>query len=95
MLKADEIKTAERFIKAILLSNPETRDSDKKLLLETWERQGLHLSSEQKQAFMRCLPAETVTRARRAIQAYDVRCMPRKVIQQQRMFASENVRQNI
>lgn len=43
------------------------RDSDKELLLDVWEAQGLYFSQTQKQAFMNCSTAETITRARRAL----------------------------
>ncbi len=45
------------------------RDSDRALLLAVWDQEGLHLTSEQKQAYMSCTTAETITRARRALKA--------------------------
>lgn len=52
----------------VLYRYPTTRDSDKLLLLEVWETQGLILSPEQQQKFMGVATAESVTRARRKIQ---------------------------
>jgi hypothetical protein len=48
---------------------PETRDSDKKLLLIYWSKEGLKLSEEQERAFMNCTTPESITRARRALKA--------------------------
>jgi hypothetical protein len=49
----------------LLSENEELRNSDKKLLLAYWEQQGLTLNSIQKAQYMRCTPAESITRARR------------------------------
>ena len=54
----------------LLTQKPETRSSDKKLLLEIWRDQGIlvneHLNIE---AFIRsAVSAETITRARRKVQ---------------------------
>lgn len=46
---------------------PDTRSSDKKLLLTYWEKQGLILTPEQKRKFMDCTTAESITRARRKL----------------------------
>lgn len=94
MYKAEEIKTAETFVKTVLRDCPETRGSDKKLLIETWERQGLHLTPEQVNIFMKCLPAETITRARREVQAAGW-YRPSEGVQQFRMFAHEDVKKNL
>lgn len=45
------------------------RDSDKKLLIAFWRQEGFHLTPTQEAQFMRCTPAESVTRARRALKA--------------------------
>lgn len=52
-----------------LLKNvPELRDSDKKLLMTYWEKEGLLLTEAQKQIFLdKCTTAESITRARRAL----------------------------
>jgi len=50
-----------------LKTKPELRNSDKELLLEIWAQEGFHLSDTQRAAFMRTTPAESVTRARRAL----------------------------
>ena len=51
-------------VETILKHLPETRSSDKKLLLAYWQEQGLMLTPEQKQKFMKCTTAESITRAR-------------------------------
>lgn len=53
---------------AVLRDVEDTRKDDKVLLLEVWDRQGLRLTKEQRQIFMRCMPAETISRVRRLIQ---------------------------
>lgn len=45
------------------------RDSDKALILAILDQDGLHLTDEQKRAFMHSTTAETITRARRALKA--------------------------
>lgn len=58
------IDRVENFLKA----NSIYRNSDKRLLLDYWEKQGLVLTDEQRQIFYdRCTTAETITRARRAL----------------------------
>lgn len=56
------------FVREILLEKPETRDSDRKLMLEAWDRGGLHLTDKQRQLFMKLPSAESLTRARRKLQ---------------------------
>lgn len=51
----------------LLNDYPILRNSDKKLLLTFWEKEGLQLTSEQQRAFLDCTPAESITRARRAL----------------------------
>ena len=48
-----------------LLQNRDNRNSDKKLLLAFWAEEGFHLSESQREAFMSCTTAESITRARR------------------------------
>jgi hypothetical protein len=51
-------------------ASPQTlRDSDRALLLAVWDQEGLHLTDEQKRAYMSSTTAETITRARRALKA--------------------------
>ena len=51
----------------MLKYEPKTRDSDRVLLLDYWGRQGLVLTDDQKQKFLKCDKAESITRARRAL----------------------------
>lgn len=61
--------TVKERIKIVLEQKPELRDSDKKLLLYYWKRQGLELTEEQEQIFIdKCTSAESITRARRIVQ---------------------------
>lgn len=43
------------------------RDSDRWLLMRYWHDEGLHLTPEQREAFLHCTTAETITRARRTL----------------------------
>lgn len=53
-------------VQNILENLPDTKDSDKKLLLAYWEQQGLCLNQSQRERFMtHCTVAESITRARR------------------------------
>jgi len=51
----------------LLVHSQILRDSDKKLLLAFCETEGLHLNEIQRSIFMGCTPAESITRARRAL----------------------------
>lgn len=51
----------------LLTHNQELRNSDKKLLLAYWDMQGLGLSETQQVKFLKCTPAESITRARRQL----------------------------
>lgn len=53
----------------LLKNNKDLRSSDKKLLLEYWELEGLYLSADQQEKFLDCTVAESITRARRMLRA--------------------------
>lgn len=59
-------------VEKMLRDNPILRDSDKRLLMEVWEMEGLFLSETQKTRFLQfCTTPETITRARReAVKKY-------------------------
>ena len=57
-------------VEQLLISGQRFRDSDKLLLLAVWHTEGLHLTEEQRTAFMSCTTAETITRARRALKQH-------------------------
>jgi hypothetical protein len=58
--------TINKLVKRILETQPDTRSSDKKLLLAIWEVQGFGMSDNQRRIFLdRCSPAASITRARR------------------------------
>ena len=54
-------------VESLLKLGQTYRDSDKLLLLAIWEKEGLILTGEQKQRFIDCTTAETITRARRSL----------------------------
>lgn len=62
------MKTNQR-VENLLKYMPELRNSDKKLLLAFWEKEGLILSVDQKNKFMDCTCAESITRQRRKLKA--------------------------
>lgn len=72
----------QEIVEEVLRDDEEARNSDKKLLLRVWEREGLYLSREQQQRFMRCTTAETITRARRNLKD---KYPPRKAVENTRM----------
>ncbi len=58
------IDRVEGFLKA----NKVYRNSDKRLLLDYWQKQGLTLTPQQRKIFMdKCTTPESITRARRAL----------------------------
>lgn len=59
-------KLVEPKVERILKDDLKFRSSDRRLLLEYWERyDGLRLSPEQRAKFLQATPAESITRARR------------------------------
>jgi len=62
------MKRTKQRTERLLSRKEELRNSDKKLLIEFWEDEGLFLSESQRKTFLdRCTPAESITRARRAL----------------------------
>lgn len=50
--------------------NPELRDSDLKLILHEWKKDGLELTEQQERIILsKCTTPETITRARRALRS--------------------------
>lgn len=61
------MKTQDR-VENFLKTSQAYRDSDKKLLLDYWAKEGLVLTEQQRAIFMeRCTTAETITRCRRKL----------------------------
>lgn len=61
-------KSAEPGVERILKEDRKFRNSDKRLLLEYWERyDNLRLTPEQRALFMMATPASSITRARREL----------------------------
>src|ERR1035437_7854235 len=55
-------------IKEILKDYPETRDSDKLLILKVWESEGLFLSDDRRDTFLKLTASETIRRSRQRLQ---------------------------
>lgn len=51
-----------------LRDNPQCRNSDRQLMLEIWEGEGLYLSATQKAKFMEVSSPETIRRTRQKVQ---------------------------
>lgn len=66
----DEIERVKETVKTVLMFYHDARNSDKKLLLRVWEKQGLILNEAQKGVFLNeCSPAETIRRVRQKLQS--------------------------
>lgn len=87
--KTTQFDNAEKFVRTVLRDVPITRNNDRVLMLEVWERQGLHLTTEQKKMFMRVLNPETIRRTRQLTQASGLYRASERV-QQERMFQAGN-----
>ena len=55
-------------VEQTLANKPDTRDSDKLLLLDVWYKLGFGFSETQRKRFMDMPSAETITRIRRKLQ---------------------------
>ena len=69
------IKNIIELVKQILGEKLETRDDDKKLMMEVWLKQGWRPSPETKEFWLRfCSPPESISRARREVQSSGLYC---------------------
>lgn len=66
MLK--QIKEVIPLVISVLQEYPDTRNSDKELILKCWEKEGLILTPEQQIQFKACHSTETYRRTRQKIQ---------------------------
>lgn len=57
-----------RVVEMVLRDYPETRDSDRKLLVKVWAHCGLYLSEAQAYKFFSIAPPESIRRIRQKIQ---------------------------
>lgn len=87
------MKTVD-IIKNILASDRQSRNSDRRLLLKVWERQGLVLSAYQTEQFMKVASAESIRRARQKLQE-DGGYPADQQIRFTRHFKGAQVQQNI
>lgn len=77
-------------VKEILESNPETRDSDNKLIWEVWRYLDLTNGDMiDKWDFMKAPASESITRARRKIQELHPHLRATKVVQEARKEKQE------
>lgn len=87
------MKTSD-IIKNILGADRQARNSDKRLLLRVWERQGLHLTEHQTTKFMEASSAESIRRTRQKLQQ-DGLYPADQIISGHRRFKGAQVQQNI
>ncbi len=87
----DDYKNSESMVKAVMRDFPETRGDDRKLMLKVWEIQGLRLTPEQQQMFMKVFPAETIRRSRQKLHERG-NYMPVKQVYEQRRLLDGDVR---
>jgi hypothetical protein len=67
--------TKHQLIKSILLNYPETRDSDKRLMLRVWEAQGGGFSERQIDFLThKAISPDTISRIRRRLRQTGVVC---------------------
>ena len=64
----DEIRNKKDLVGKVLRDVPDTRDSDRLLILEVWEREGLILNPIQREQFMQVSSTETIRRVRQKYQ---------------------------
>ena len=86
----NDFKNIETIVKSILRDNKETRNSDKRLILEVFKRQGLHLTDEQERMFMKCASPESIRRTRQILQARGM-YLPYEPVKQARLFEQEQL----
>lgn len=62
-------RQAHKKVKALYGLDSNLVNSDKRLLMRFWQSEGLHLDQDQKERFMKCTPAGSITRAARFLRA--------------------------
>ncbi len=63
-----QIKSVKPIVEEVLNDYPETRNSDKTLILAVWEKYGLILNEEQRQIFNKLPSTESIRRTRQKFQ---------------------------
>lgn len=86
-----DFKNVETIVKSVLRDNKETRNSDKKLILEVFKIQGLHLTEEQERMFMKCASPESIRRSRQRVQELGL-YTSYEPVKQARLFEQEQLK---
>ncbi len=82
-------------IETIIIKNKDAKRNDKLLLLEVWKNEGLKLTDEQRDYFLRfCTTPETITRHRRELQQNKDWLFPEEVTKQ-RSFLGDKYRREL
>lgn len=84
---------AYKAVEWVLREHPETRNSDKELILEVWDLMGFSLSYQQKLKFRELPSTETIRRVRQRIQA-EGKYPAIEQIRQERQLKSLVIQQN-
>jgi len=63
------INNIKSTVEQILNEHPETRANDLKLILKTWESEGLILNPDQKTKLLKCSSPESIRRWRQKLQS--------------------------
>ena len=90
----NDFKNIETIVKSVLRDNKETRNSDKRLLIEIWKIQGLNLTDEQERMFMKCASPESIRRSRQRIQEMGF-YESYEPVRQARLFEQEKLRKQV
>ena len=88
-------RNIDKRVERLLLADQSLRDSDKKLLLAFWESEGLYLSQEQKDKFMNCTTAESITRARRKAKEKGIKGSEQIEEKRYQLFEQERVDRSV
>lgn len=84
-----KVRNVSQTVEKILASDPETRDSDTKLIIRVWELQGLQLTPEQKDKLQNVSNPESIRRNRQKIQAQGRHLGSLKVVKERRIRSYE------
>jgi len=88
----NEYKNISLVVEETLRDYPQTRGSDKRLILEVWQKEGLILSQEQEDFISAmCSSPESITRVRRKVNEGGL-YRPTRDIEYQRKAEEEKVR---
>ena len=81
-------------IEKVLREYPNTRNSDKELILQVWEQQGLVLNETQRRFFLeKVIPPETIRRNRQKLQEKGLYPSDQAIARARREFEAKTARE--